>query len=167
LWRHFPAKNVAIRKTKNIRFLRMTCSMSLRNFVETGWKLKKLKHVSALAFIFVRREILLTGKDFLRFSSAKDLGMWMDSFLNLLWSAHYEPKTLECISIITRWCYMDCFIAYLYGRTHQIKMSWTWNKEGFLQELKLAFIFCCPQKIFNRDLILFQYPLLKLKGLLN
>jgi hypothetical protein len=30
----------------------MTCSMSMRNFVETGWKLKKLKHVSALACIF-------------------------------------------------------------------------------------------------------------------
>ena len=26
--------------------------------------------------------ILLTGMDFLRFSAAKDLGMWMDSFLN-------------------------------------------------------------------------------------
>jgi hypothetical protein len=33
----------------------MTCSMSIRNFVETGRKLKKLKHVSALACIFVRR----------------------------------------------------------------------------------------------------------------
>jgi hypothetical protein len=39
--------------------------------------------------------ILLTGKDFLLFSSAKDFGMWMDSFLNYdqhimsqrLWSA--------------------------------------------------------------------------------
>ena len=39
--------------------------------------------------------ILLTGKNFLRFSSAKDLGMWMDSFLNydqhimsqIFWSA--------------------------------------------------------------------------------
>ena len=26
--------------------------------------------------------ILLTGKDLLRFSSAKELGMWMDYFLN-------------------------------------------------------------------------------------
>ena len=26
--------------------------------------------------------ILLTGKDFLRFSSTKDLAMWMDSYLN-------------------------------------------------------------------------------------
>jgi hypothetical protein len=34
----------------------MTCSMSMRNFVEAGWKLKKLKHVSALACIFVRRD---------------------------------------------------------------------------------------------------------------
>jgi hypothetical protein len=33
----------------------MTCSMFLGNFVETGWKLKKLKHVGALACIFVRR----------------------------------------------------------------------------------------------------------------
>ena len=53
----FSPKNVAIRKTKNIRFVRMTCSMLMGNFVETGLKLKKLKHVGALACIFVRRGI--------------------------------------------------------------------------------------------------------------
>jgi hypothetical protein len=34
----------------------MICSMSMENFVETGYKLKKLKHDSALACIFVKRE---------------------------------------------------------------------------------------------------------------
>ena len=34
----------------------MTCSMFMGNFVETGWKLKKLKHVGAFACIFVRRD---------------------------------------------------------------------------------------------------------------
>jgi hypothetical protein len=33
--------------------------MFMGNFVETGWKLKKLKHVGALAYIFVRRDIAL------------------------------------------------------------------------------------------------------------
>jgi hypothetical protein len=45
-----------IEKPKNIRFVRMTCSMFMGNFVETGWKLKKLKHVAAFACIFVRRD---------------------------------------------------------------------------------------------------------------
>ena len=36
--------------------------------------------------------ILLTGKDFLLFSSAKDFGMWMDSFLN--YDQHIMSKRL-------------------------------------------------------------------------
>jgi hypothetical protein len=69
----FPAKNVAIRKTKNIRFVRMTCSMFMGNFVETGRKLKKLKHVGALACIFVRR-VKLIKNDVLTSQSRRYLG---------------------------------------------------------------------------------------------
>ena len=57
----FSRQKVAIPKTKNIRFVRMICSMFMENFVETGWKLKKLKHVGALACIFVRREMIMNS----------------------------------------------------------------------------------------------------------
>jgi hypothetical protein len=42
--------------------------MFMANFVETGRKLKKLKHVSALACIFDRREIDLGKKKWLYLS---------------------------------------------------------------------------------------------------
>ena len=60
----FSHKKCSNSKNKNIRFVRMTGSMFMGNFVETGnWRnWKKLKHVSALACIFVRRDSLFSRR---------------------------------------------------------------------------------------------------------
>jgi hypothetical protein len=54
----FSRQKCSNSKNKNIRFLRMTCSMFMGNLVETGWKLKKLKHIGVFACIFDRRGCL-------------------------------------------------------------------------------------------------------------
>ena len=69
----FSRQKCSNSKNKNIRFVRMTCSMFMGNFVETGRKLKKLKHVCALVCIFVRR-VKLIKNDVLTSQSRRYLG---------------------------------------------------------------------------------------------
>jgi hypothetical protein len=50
----YPPKSSSSKNKKSIRFVRMICSMFIGYLVQTGWKLKKLKHTGAFACIFDR-----------------------------------------------------------------------------------------------------------------
>jgi hypothetical protein len=50
----YPPKSSSSKNKKSIRFVRMICYMFMGYLVQTGWKLKKLKHICAFACIFDR-----------------------------------------------------------------------------------------------------------------